>query len=39
MHDIGVLRAGALADLAGLDDQFNCLATLVGGVIVHTRMG
>jgi len=34
MHDIGVLRVGAVADLAFLGDRFVCQATMVGGHIV-----
>ncbi len=34
MHDIGVIRVGAVADLALLGDDFRCEATMVGGHLI-----
>lgn len=39
MHDIGVLRVGAVADLALLGDGFVCEATMVGGHLVGEQGG
>ncbi|MGH9303688.1 MAG: N-acetylglucosamine-6-phosphate deacetylase [Acidimicrobiales bacterium] len=36
MNDLGLIRAGAIADLAVLDARLSCVATYIGGELVKT---